>query len=1682
MKYHILLAFLLAMLANQSFAQVNVFPYTENFESGLGGWSNIDGQKVNWRGGTGSAGRGDNLCGPLSAQSGFAYAYVDVLKDRPSGEVAITQRFDFSSLKNPILSFYAYCYFGNIDVSYLVVSVKGSRDIEWYEIYRNFENLGDDWHKVNVCLSEFAKDPKVQIKISVVPTNEPYANVAIDNLKIEDFVLEATVKNATCYDYEDGEVKLTPSGAGPYYEYSIDQAITFTNLNERTYNYTFKNLSSKGYPSAVRDVQSGCLAYNNTIVVEQPSEIKVDVSTKDILCYGYNTGEISIKASESTGNNTPYYYAINGQYPGETSSVFKNLSGGKYSVIVRNSKGCLTKPQEVSIGDDVLLSIDDVKVTDIEKCYGDKTGSVVVSASYGENGPLDYSLDGGKTYHNGQNRFTSLAAGTYNLVIKDNNQCTIAYSDPIVIKQPKELIYVSSEIEPVAGCYGDETGSISVKLTGGTVPYHYSLTQGVSYQNSNKFSNLAANTYIPCAMDAMGCKVVGSQVVITQPKELGISNVKASDVTTCYGDATGSIEIVATGGTGTLKYSLDGEGASLQNSSVFKNLTSGVYYPYVQDANGCYSVYSEVELTQPTKFLVSSITPSSEGNLCYGDKGGKLFMFAGGGTSPYYFTINDFATSVKVSDNSTAIISNIAAGKYTAVAKDSKNCLSEEFEIEITQPDPIEIEELNVSDVLCYAGKTGYAEIKAKGGTPSYSYGYSLAGENSYSFVSSSVISGLTANKYDFALKDAHNCIVYDKGYTINEPAMLDFMSVKAYDVSTCYGDANGGIDLNVKGGVKPYRYSIDDGATFQDNFRFENLKAYNNYIPLVVDANGCKIRGISTLVSEPQNLLIKDLYFDEVKGCKGAKAGSIKFSAEGGTGKLTYSVDSRNYQDNGTFSGLAAGKYKPLVYDTHGCSVFYDEIEITEPDLLVLDSVVVKNVDCYGNANGDARVYASGGRQEQASFPYSFYLNGSKDPVNYTGVFDYMHAGKYDFVIEDKYKCKISGSFEITQPEEFSISLASKNIETCHGDSTGLVEATVKGGVAPFLYSASASDFYKENTTGVFGKLISKYYLIEAVDAHGCKTFDYALIEEPKKISYSARLTKKILCHDDGLAEIRVKAEGGTGNFKFSIDGGENFNYTDTIISNLSAGIYNIKAEDEHHCTLEKPINIIIDNPSELTMYTEVTDEACFTGSTGKILAIPHGGTKPYLFSIDGEHWKQNSGLFDGLDDGTYVVTLKDLNDCTVYSDELIINRPDNVAGFTLDVVEGCSPLDVTITQDNYGLSTYVFSDGETLYDKTGPAKHTFINTTNSAQTYKISATVRTPDGIGCADTASATVVVYPQPYLDLRYPVDTVVWPMNSFTSVNMNKNVTSVHWDFGDGTTSDDLSVTSHDYETCGNYHIIFTQSDGTCSNTEEINFVIEGRQLHAKFEVDTTQGCQPVSVRFTNLTANSDSCKWDFGDGSDPVYNVIKTEHKFEGSGNYKVTLTVYGDCGMAASTSKVISVFPKPTADFIQNFDTLYSGQLLRVESSNSFEDSYFWNFGDGQFGSGRTCDHKYEFDGQFDISLIVTTGHSCSDTSLVQKAVTVINNPVVVFPDAFSPNGDGINDLFRPTFGDVVSYEIVILNRLGVVVYKSDKISEGWDGTRNGKKCPTGMYVWKAKYTLRDKSINMYKGHVFLLR
>jgi gliding motility-associated-like protein len=254
----------------------------------------------------------------------------------------------------------------------------------------------------------------------------------------------------------------------------------------------------------------------------------------------------------------------------------------------------------------------------------------------------------------------------------------------------------------------------------------------------------------------------------------------------------------------------------------------------------------------------------------------------------------------------------------------------------------------------------------------------------------------------------------------------------------------------------------------------------------------------------------------------------------------------------------------------------------------------------------------------------------------------------------------------------------------------------------------------------------------------------------------------------------------------------------------------------------------------------------------------------------------------------------------------------------------------------------------------------------------------------------------------------------------------------------------------------------------------------------YSVDTTKGCEPVVVFFNNMTANTASCVWDFGDGT--TSTNLNPQHVFTDPGCYDIGLTVTTSDGCVVDTliGNQICVYAVPVAEF--SFapvpaDVLDPQIVFTNLSING--STYNWDF--GGLGNSQLTNPTFTFPadsgGVYTVCMSTITDNGCADS--ICHEVTILDQFLIYVPNAFTPDGDGVNDMFMPRLQgeNPLTYEFYIFNRWGEVIFQSNNLLIGWDGTHNGVKVKEDVYVWKIKVKKKINQDKMeFHGHVNLLR
>lgn len=279
-----------------------------------------------------------------------------------------------------------------------------------------------------------------------------------------------------------------------------------------------------------------------------------------------------------------------------------------------------------------------------------------------------------------------------------------------------------------------------------------------------------------------------------------------------------------------------------------------------------------------------------------------------------------------------------------------------------------------------------------------------------------------------------------------------------------------------------------------------------------------------------------------------------------------------------------------------------------------------------------------------------------------------------------------------------------------------------------------------------------------------------------------------------------------------------------------------------------------------------------------------------------------------------------------------------------------------------------------------------------------------------------------------------------------------------------------------QTSGSYLVWI--KEGNCVDSASLYVQVLPQPI-ADYGLTNPRGCAPVEVFFTQNATDALSYTWNFGDGS-PVSNEQMVSHIYTQTGIYNVSLTVMGlnGCKDEVSLNPVV-VYPTPIADFTSNppGDSVIQLPYAQIQFFDQSQNasSWFWDFGNGYTSVDNNPVYGYVQAGEYLVLLRVKNENGCVDE--IQKRYKVLA-PGLFIPNTFTPNGDGIHDLFEVVYEGNERYFLEIYDRWGVRYFVSEKPSQRWDGsTMNGKVASDGTYY----YSLRIGE-KVYNGFITLLK
>lgn len=920
------------------------------------------------------------------------------------------------------------------------------------------------------------------------------------------FQITAVPDSVSCHSLNDGSIIVTPTGGTAPYQYSIDNGTTWQSGN------IFPNLTADVYVVYGQD-SVGCMDIY-TVIVGEPDTMIVNISTVDATCGscpdGYATAHVSGGTPIPVIQGGPYLYNWTPVSIPNDSSTLPDLLPGSYTVTVADNNGCFgIGTANVGVGCNFQIA---ATPTDVN-CYGGVDGMIIVTPT-GNTGVVLYSLNN-ITWQTIP-AFSGVPAGTYIVYADDTTSgCTQQFT--VVVNEPDSLRVNGSIINPTCAQCND--GVITTAVTGGVAPYQYLWpTGGTTFAEDQ----LPAGNYCVTVTDANSCTVTDCFTLTSQCNL--VLSASTADVN-CFGQATGSINAVASGGQTPYQYSLDG--VNWQSSGVFTGLTAGTYTVYCQDAVGCLEDIS-VTITEPNQLIITGFNRVNASCPTCAD--GSATVLVSGGVVNYSYLWSG------TPPQTTAMASSLLPGNYSPTVTDANGC-TVSSNVSVLVGCHLQVY-ATADSATCNGSSDGLIEaIASQGAAP---YQYSL---DNITWQSSGIFSAVAPGVYVVYAQDNAGCMA-NYSVVVEQPDTLSLQAL--VQNPTCPTCSDGALFVVPHGGTSPYTFSWDNGPTGANQINLPN----GTYTITVTDAHGCTYDESYTLSDQCASInpvITEPTCYGDADGALWAIVAGVA-----GTYTVTWS-DGLNTYNQDSLLNVSAGIYYITATNNSGCTVL-DTFNLTQPGLLSL-SMSETDASCGTCSDGVAWANVTGGTP-----PYQYIWS--------TGAASQVHGGLppgwYHITVVDDNGCSVGDSVQVGPNCSLTAELP-PDTTVCSGSLT--LSVTLTNGNGPYSYEWSTNE-----TTPTITASFSGTYGVTVTDGSGCMADDLMVIVFGN--ANFAAMDDTLICAGES---VTLWASGGASYSWSPPVGLSSATIPNPIATPMVSTVYSVTITDTAGCSaiLQVPVNV---------------------------------------------------------------------------------------------------------------------------------------------------------------------------------------------------------------------------------------------------------------------------------------------------------------------------------------------------------------------------------------------------------------------------------------------------------------------------------------------------------------------------
>ncbi|OAV43041.1 gliding motility-associated C-terminal domain-containing protein [Lewinella sp. 4G2] len=738
-----------------------------------------------------------------------------------------------------------------------------------------------------------------------------------------EIVCGATTPPSSIFQQNGTAAYTINSGLGPF-SVQFTGPATGTRNNVPAGTNTLFNLTDGTYTLIVTDATTGCTS--ECMLTVEPAPCLVNFT----IDYTLGPDGIQSVIIDPTGGSANFELTWTG--PTNSTSPVGGIpnSGvtlpgsdfefGTYTFTLREQ----FRP-DCSI--DIVFTFDppdcsDIIITPVQttnvSCNGGSDGLIELDISGGENSQIEWmgpGVNGATTP-----RIENLMAGTYSYEVTDDRGCSI--TDDIVISAPGLLQLTCTATDETAN--DNDDGFITLAISGGTPPFSltYSGVDGggntipgatdLTVADGEDITGLQSGTYTLNLVDAQGCPATCTSQILQPDCDIPIFCEATQPIT--FG-GTGSVTITATDGSdfgydvlsqpGDVFVTGDLEGPSPRTVN---SLDPGMYTVNVFNFGGCTGTCSFEIVAAPCDLQATFTTTDP---TCAGGSDGAILLdiMSGGASVVIDWEIDALDGQINPT--------GLAAGTYNVMITDDSGCPPVNLSIDLTDPPAVDVFLDQTTPILCGGENTAVLRANVSGGVGDLTYAWSVD-----TFPDNPIVTGVATGSYFVTVTDANNCIGTSMAYNVLEPTPISLVCAGVNETES--GNNDGKLGFTLTGGVAPFTFTIngdDVGRPAQDTFR--NL-APDTYVIVVTDGNNCTQRCETTIAAGGCGAIAISITTNQ-PDCD-TNTGSATADVTGATGTVSYVWD--HGPTTATVSGLAPGSYRVVATEERGCTVS-DDVDI---------------------------------------------------------------------------------------------------------------------------------------------------------------------------------------------------------------------------------------------------------------------------------------------------------------------------------------------------------------------------------------------------------------------------------------------------------------------------------------------------------------------------------------------------------------------------------------------------------------------------------------------------------------------------------------------------------------------------------------------------------------------------------